>query len=287
MLLTVSPIKEAQEGNRWPSHQAQTCTGTVTAWHVNMNAGGPQFGVTAMQACALPLTYLPENLDSIEWQNIHKSKTITRIVEFTIEDRKKKDKPPPKPSNRKKVQVADAHDQEGGRAVAPQAVDEQPPTVHVESRSVLACKDASYGRTNNGLILFPCTATARTFGMRRELLVGNGGVALPNMAFAEKCSGEALLGPQSKKPFLVIVVCAVDAEGKAVRGIRPAVSTPFRVATVRTRGKLDIPIRDCNVRLLSLSGPRTRRTCEQACCACVLPLSTLVVALPDLLHASC
>lgn len=166
------------------------------------------------------------NEDNLTWDIIYASKTITKKVGISRGTQRK-----PARSNKRTRPSNDVP--------APQILS--------ETRSVLTCTEPAYGQMHDGFISFPHDRGA---SVTLERILAVEGVSVPEFAFAKYCSGEALLGAKERRPLLVIVVFAVDAEtGSPVECIRPAVSSPFRVATPRTKGKSYTPVDDESVRL--------------------------------------
>lgn len=112
--------------------------------------------------------------------------------------------------------------------------------------AILSCRDFGHMETD-GFISFPHGVEAAQGIEASQLLTANG-VRLPEVLFPKR-SAEALL--EGKRPQLVLVVRAVHSHnGAPLAAIRPAASTPFHVATRRTRGneKAYIPSMDQEVR---------------------------------------
>lgn len=128
----------------------------------------------------------------------------------------------------------------------------------LDVEAILSCRDFGHMETD-GFISFPHGVEVAQ-GIEASQALAPNGVRLPEVLFPKR-SAEALL--EGKRPQLVLVVRAVHAHnGAPLTAIRPAASTPFHVATRRTRGneKAYIPSMDQEVRpcIPRASPPRPR-----------------------------
>lgn len=120
-----------------------------------------------------------------------------------------------------------------------------------KAQAILACRQSGH-LEDDGFVSFPRSRQSAR-GLTPLEACSPDGINLPGILFSngKSTSAEALL--HGKRPQLVLVVRAVHAAtGAPVPAILPAVSTPFHLATRRTKvnAKAYIPSMDQEVRCL-------------------------------------